>query len=31
MEIQLHLFSDASRSGHSAVAFLRLTDSDKKV
>ena len=31
VEIQLHLFSDASRSGYSAVAFLRLTDSDKQV
>ncbi len=31
VEIQLHLFSDASRSGYSAVAFLRLTDSDNQV
>ena len=31
VEIQLHLFSDASRSGYSAVAFLCLTDSDKQV
>ena len=31
VEIQLHLFSDASRSGYSSVAFLRLTDSDKQV
>ena len=31
VEIQLHLFSDASRSGYSAVAFLRLTDSDRQV
>ena len=31
VEIQLHLLSDASRSGYSAVAFLRLTDSDKQV
>ena len=30
VEIQLHLFSDASRSGYSAVAFLRLNDSDKQ-
>ena len=29
--VRLHLFSDASRSGYSAVAFLRLTDSDKQV
>ena len=31
VEIQLHLFSDASRSGYSAVAFLGLTDSDRQV
>ena len=31
VEIQLHLFSDSSRSGYSAVAFLRLTDSDRQV
>ena len=31
VEIQVHLFYDTSRSGYSAVAFIRLTDSDKQV
>ena len=31
VEIQLHLFSDASRVGYSAVAFLRLTDNNNLV
>ncbi|XP_028418916.1 uncharacterized protein LOC114544487 [Dendronephthya gigantea] len=31
VEIQLHLFSDASRVGYSAVAFLRLTDNKNQI
>ena len=31
VETQVHFFYDASRSGYSAVAFLRLTESDKQV